>query len=130
MRLLPNFYITRLRPVARWEGVIIGTTEVLQRHSHDGSNDCLEYRSDDYECQNPHDWDAFMGVGVDNPFRLPRLKITYVNHVIDTFIDCAKARHKEFSRTIDDLLRNRDSIFARTTLRTQSVEKRMIEQPI
>jgi hypothetical protein len=44
VRLLPDFYITRLRPVARWEGVIIGTTEVLQRHSHDGSNDCLEYR--------------------------------------------------------------------------------------
>jgi hypothetical protein len=55
---------------------------VLQRHSHDGISDCLEYRSDDYECQNPHDWDAFRAVGVDNPFRL---KITYVNYVIDTF---------------------------------------------
>jgi hypothetical protein len=29
VRLLPDFYITRLRPVARWEGVIIGTTESL-----------------------------------------------------------------------------------------------------
>jgi hypothetical protein len=29
VRLLPDFYITRLRPVARWEGVIIGTVESL-----------------------------------------------------------------------------------------------------
>jgi hypothetical protein len=29
VRLLPDLFITRLRPAARWEGVIIGTAEFL-----------------------------------------------------------------------------------------------------